>query len=192
MRAIIDAGQVVASLGIRILGRSACRGRDGYRRQGPDATEGHDDRRAPHRGDQRRWHPGSEDPFGADLRPRTASAPPATDAIWPAARPSTMGEAVGVIAAQSIGEPGTQLTMRTFHIGGAAQIATVGRRVELRRHVKNATATSRGTRTATWSPWRATSVIAITDPTGPSARFTASSTVEAAGRRGRQSSAASA
>ena len=31
------------------------------------------------------------------------------------------GEAVGVIAAQSIGEPGTQLTMRTFHIGGAAQ-----------------------------------------------------------------------
>src|SRR5262245_32289511 len=34
-----------------------------------------------------------------------------------------IGEAVGVIAAQSIGEPGTQLTMRTFHIGGAAQIA---------------------------------------------------------------------
>ncbi len=33
------------------------------------------------------------------------------------------GEAVGVIAAQSIGEPGTQLTMRTFHIGGAAQVA---------------------------------------------------------------------
>ena len=32
----------------------------------------------------------------------------------------TLGEAVGVIAAQSIGEPGTQLTMRTFHIGGAA------------------------------------------------------------------------
>ena len=35
-----------------------------------------------------------------------------------------MGEAVGVIAAQSIGEPGTQLTMRTFHIGGAAQKGT--------------------------------------------------------------------
>ena len=31
-----------------------------------------------------------------------------------------IGEAVGIIAAQSIGEPGTQLTMRTFHIGGAA------------------------------------------------------------------------
>ena len=31
-----------------------------------------------------------------------------------------IGESVGVVAAQSIGEPGTQLTMRTFHIGGAA------------------------------------------------------------------------
>jgi DNA-directed RNA polymerase subunit beta' len=31
-----------------------------------------------------------------------------------------VGEAVGVIAAQSIGEPGTQLTLRTFHIGGTA------------------------------------------------------------------------
>ena len=37
----------------------------------------------------------------------------------------SIGEAVGIIAAQSIGEPGTQLTMRTFHIGGAAS-----RRVE--------------------------------------------------------------
>nr|WP_238322636.1 hypothetical protein [Kordiimonas gwangyangensis] len=36
--------------------------------------------------------------------------------------PVNMGEAVGVIAAQSIGEPGTQLTMRTFHIGGAATV----------------------------------------------------------------------
>ena len=34
--------------------------------------------------------------------------------------PVNVGEAVGIIAAQSIGEPGTQLTMRTFHIGGAA------------------------------------------------------------------------
>ena len=37
--------------------------------------------------------------------------------------PVNAGEAVGVIAAQSIGEPGTQLTMRTFHIGGAAQVS---------------------------------------------------------------------
>ncbi|ETD66992.1 DNA-directed RNA polymerase subunit beta' [Pelistega indica] len=40
------------------------------------------------------------------------------------------GEAVGVIAAQSIGEPGTQLTMRTFHIGGAASRASLASAVE--------------------------------------------------------------
>ena len=40
------------------------------------------------------------------------------------------GEAVGVIAAQSIGEPGTQLTMRTFHVGGAASRAAVADKVE--------------------------------------------------------------
>ncbi len=39
-------------------------------------------------------------------------------------RPASLGEAVGTIAAQSIGEPGTQLTMRTFHTGGIAAIAT--------------------------------------------------------------------
>ncbi|MEC7028257.1 MAG: DNA-directed RNA polymerase subunit beta', partial [Pseudomonadota bacterium] len=57
------------------------------------------------------------------------------------------GEAVGVMAAQSIGEPGTQLTMRTFHIGGAAQRgaeknsieAPVEGKIEIRHHnvVKN-------------------------------------------------------
>ena len=41
-----------------------------------------------------------------------------------------VGEAVGVIAAQSIGEPGTQLTMRTFHVGGAASRAAVASGVE--------------------------------------------------------------
>jgi DNA-directed RNA polymerase subunit beta' len=41
-----------------------------------------------------------------------------------------VGEAIGVIAAQSIGEPGTQLTMRTFHIGGAASRAAVASSVE--------------------------------------------------------------
>ncbi len=54
--------------------------------------------------------------------------------------PVNIGEAVGIIAAQSIGEPGTQLTMRTFHIGGAAQRgaeqssieAAFGAHVELR------------------------------------------------------------
>lgn len=42
------------------------------------------------------------------------------------------GEAVGVIAAQSIGEPGTQLTMRTFHIGGAASRATAENSVQVK------------------------------------------------------------
>ena len=41
-----------------------------------------------------------------------------------------IGEAVGVVAAQSIGEPGTQLTMRTFHIGGAAQAGSEQSRLE--------------------------------------------------------------
>ncbi len=44
----------------------------------------------------------------------------------------SIGEAVGVIAAQSIGEPGTQLTMRTFHIGGAASRAAAASSVEVR------------------------------------------------------------
>ena len=44
-----------------------------------------------------------------------------------------IGEAVGVIAAQSIGEPGTQLTMRTFHIGGAASRAAAANSVEVKR-----------------------------------------------------------
>ena len=44
--------------------------------------------------------------------------------LWRGTRVN-VGEAVGVIAAQSIGEPGTQLTMRTFHIGGAASRTAV-------------------------------------------------------------------
>ncbi len=43
-----------------------------------------------------------------------------------------MGEAVGVIAAQSIGEPGTQLTMRTFHIGGAASRAAAVSNIDVK------------------------------------------------------------
>src|SRR5256714_11773953 len=43
-----------------------------------------------------------------------------------------IGEAVGVIAAQSIGEPGTQLTMRTFHIGGVGQVGTAQSSLEAR------------------------------------------------------------
>ncbi|MFA4995049.1 MAG: DNA-directed RNA polymerase subunit beta' [Bdellovibrionales bacterium] len=64
--------------------------------------------------------------------------------------PVNMGEAVGVIAAQSIGEPGTQLTMRTFHIGGAAQRGAEQNSVEasfdskMQIKNKNVTANSEG------------------------------------------------
>ncbi|GAB4295085.1 MAG: DNA-directed RNA polymerase subunit beta' [Myxococcota bacterium] len=47
-------------------------------------------------------------------------------------RKANLGEAVGIIAAQSIGEPGTQLTMRTFHIGGAASRAVEQSALEIR------------------------------------------------------------
>jgi DNA-directed RNA polymerase subunit beta' len=43
-----------------------------------------------------------------------------------------IGEAIGVVAAQSIGEPGTQLTMRTFHIGGAASRATANDNIQVK------------------------------------------------------------
>jgi DNA-directed RNA polymerase subunit beta' len=46
--------------------------------------------------------------------------PNATAVTFPAESLVQVGEAVGVIAAQSIGEPGTQLTLRTFHVGGTA------------------------------------------------------------------------
>jgi DNA-directed RNA polymerase subunit beta' len=65
--------------------------------------------------------------------------------------PVNIGEAIGVIAAQSIGEPGTQLTMRTFHIGGAVQgaaeqsaiEATIDGTVEIRN--RNVVVNSQGT-----------------------------------------------
>ena len=45
---------------------------------------------------------------------------------------ANIGEAIGVVAAQSIGEPGTQLTMRTFHIGGAASRATAANNIQVK------------------------------------------------------------
>ena len=57
-----------------------------------------------------------------------------------------VGEAVGVVAAQSIGEPGTQLTMRTFHIGGAASRATAANNIQVKT---NGTVRLRNLRTVT-------------------------------------------
>ena len=64
-----------------------------------------------------------------------------------------LGEAIGVIAAQSIGEPGTQLTMRTFHIGGTASRRAEQTTLEAaqRRHPQvHQPEHRRPTRTATW------------------------------------------
>ena len=81
------------------------------------------DRRAPARAD--RQGAGIQErayPLGADLRDRErACCGKCYGRDLARGTPVNIGEAVGVIAAQSIGEPGTQLTMRTFHIGGAAQ-----------------------------------------------------------------------
>ncbi len=79
----------------------------------------------------------------------------ATAATWAAACLVNPGEAVGVIAAQSIGEPGTQLTMRTFHIGGAASRAAVassgGSQVERHRRASPPRCATSPTARANWS-----------------------------------------
>ncbi|MBK5957907.1 DNA-directed RNA polymerase subunit beta' [Rhodoplanes elegans] len=123
VRAIIDAGTVVASLGSRILGRTVA-----------------EDVRDPASGDlivPRNTLLDERDvekivTAGVqELKIRSVLTCETTSGVCGACygrdlargTPVNMGEAVGVIAAQSIGEPGTQLTMRTFHIGGAAQIS---------------------------------------------------------------------
>jgi len=50
-------------------------------------------------------------------------------------RPVSVGEAVGIIAAQSIGQPGTQLTMRTFHVGGTASTSAEGNKVTFKHPI---------------------------------------------------------
>ena len=122
MRAIVDAGQVVASLGMRILGRAAAE--DVVDVEGKVLVakgvviEESDIARINAAGVQ-------EVKIRSVLTCETKNGVCATCYGRDLARgtPVNMGEAVGVIAAQSIGEPGTQLTMRTFHIGGAATIA---------------------------------------------------------------------
>jgi DNA-directed RNA polymerase subunit beta' len=58
--------------------------------------------------------------------------------------PVEIGEAVGIIAAQSIGEPGTQLTMRTFHMGGVAQGASLTGSANVKKARQTALAELRG------------------------------------------------
>ncbi len=123
VRAIIDAGTVVASLKSRILGRTTAEDvRDPSThkvvvKSGTLLEEPQVD---------------AIDAAGVqELRIRSVLTCETTSGVCAMCygrdlargTPVNMGEAVGVIAAQSIGEPGTQLTMRTFHIGGAAQIS---------------------------------------------------------------------
>ncbi|MDF3060978.1 MAG: rpoC [Microvirga sp.] len=122
MRAIIDAGHVVASLASRILGRSTAENlldADGkvIVPAGTMIEEQHIEA-INAAGIQ-------EVKIRSVLVCESKNGVCATCYGRDLARgtPVNHGEAVGVIAAQSIGEPGTQLTMRTFHIGGAAQIA---------------------------------------------------------------------
>ena len=92
--------------------------RPGHRRGARRGQRG--DRRGPRQAHREQRHRGGDDPLGAHL---PGQARHLRRVLRPRPRPRpqvNIGEAVGVIAAQSIGEPGTQLTMRTFHIGGAA------------------------------------------------------------------------
>ncbi|ACK52751.1 DNA-directed RNA polymerase, beta' subunit [Methylocella silvestris BL2] len=122
MRAILDAGQVVASLAIRILGRTTA-----------EDLKDLDGEIIVSAGEMiQEWHIDRINAAGIqEVKIRSVLTCEAKNGVCGTCygrdlargTPVNMGEAVGVIAAQSIGEPGTQLTMRTFHIGGAAQIA---------------------------------------------------------------------
>ncbi|MBV1702310.1 MAG: DNA-directed RNA polymerase subunit beta' [Hyphomicrobiales bacterium] len=121
MRAIIDAGQVVAPLAIRILGRTSS-----------DDLKALDGSVIVAAGEMiQEWHIDRITAAGIqEVQIRSVLTCEAENGVCgkcygrdlARGTPVNMGEAVGVIAAQSIGEPGTQLTMRTFHIGGVAQI----------------------------------------------------------------------
>ncbi len=122
VRAVIDAGTVVASLASRILGRTTAE----------DVRDPASNKIVVKKGTLIE-EPQVEAINAAgvqELRVRSVLTCETTNGTCGACygrdlargTPVNMGEAVGVIAAQSIGEPGTQLTMRTFHIGGAAQI----------------------------------------------------------------------
>jgi DNA-directed RNA polymerase subunit beta' len=121
MRAIVDAGQVVASLAIRILGRMTAE--DLLDQDGAVIVKA---------GEMiQEWHIERINAAGIqEVKIRSVLTCEAKNGCCAACygrdlargTPVNMGEAVGVIAAQSIGEPGTQLTMRTFHIGGAANV----------------------------------------------------------------------
>jgi DNA-directed RNA polymerase subunit beta' len=122
MQPIVDAGQVVASLGQRILGRTALED-IAHPQTGEVIVEG--GRLIEERDVDLIEAAGIQSvrirsALTCEVRTGVCSVCYGRDLAR--GTPVNMGEAVGVIAAQSIGEPGTQLTMRTFHMGGTAQV----------------------------------------------------------------------
>jgi DNA-directed RNA polymerase subunit beta' len=123
MRAIVDAGQIVASLGSRVLGRTAA---EDVVEPATGKVIVPSGRMIEEADVERITKSGIQ-----EIKIRSVLTCEAKNGVCGTCygrdlargTPVNMGEAVGVIAAQSIGEPGTQLTMRTFHIGGAAQLA---------------------------------------------------------------------
>ena len=122
MTAIVDAGQVVASIGQRILGRTAL---DDINHP----TTGENIVKAGTMIDEAQVVLIEEasiqsvrirSPLTCEIQTGICAACYGRDLAR--GTPVNQGEAVGVIAAQSIGEPGTQLTMRTFHLGGTATV----------------------------------------------------------------------
>jgi DNA-directed RNA polymerase subunit beta' len=122
VQAVVDAGQVIVSLAQRVLGRTAAEDvtvpgtGEIIVKTGDLIEERHADLIGRHEVQEIR--------IRSVLTCETVSGVCAKCYGRDLARgtPVNIGEAVGVIAAQSIGEPGTQLTMRTFHIGGAANV----------------------------------------------------------------------
>jgi DNA-directed RNA polymerase subunit beta' len=122
VQAVVDAGQVIVTLADRVLGRTAAEDIKNPETGELIATTGEllDERHA----EAIEQSGLQEVRIRSVLTCETISGVCAKCYGRDLARgtPVNIGEAVGVIAAQSIGEPGTQLTMRTFHIGGAAQV----------------------------------------------------------------------
>lgn len=122
MQPIVDAGQIVASLGQRILGRTALIDilhpvSGEVILEGGAMIEEADVAKIEEAGIQ-----SVQIRSALTCETRLGVCAKCYGRDLARGTPVNQGEAVGVIAAQSIGEPGTQLTMRTFHLGGTAQV----------------------------------------------------------------------
>ncbi|WP_317993109.1 DNA-directed RNA polymerase subunit beta' [Bartonella gliris] len=122
MQPIVDAGQIVASLGQRILGRTALVDilhpvSGEVILEGGAMIEEADVAKIEEAGIQ-----SVQIRSALTCETRLGVCAKCYGRDLARGTPVNQGEAVGVIAAQSIGEPGTQLTMRTFHLGGTAQV----------------------------------------------------------------------